>query len=383
MKREEGLDAIYPPKELTAVDLFCGCGGLSCGYSLEGFSILLGADIDPMPLRTFKRNFSKARIIQADLSEVAPSTILRSLNLAPNQLDVLLAGPPCQGFSKNVPASRRFLDDPRNQLMRVFLKFVGVLLPKVVLMENVAELVRAYDGAVTNEILGEFQRLRYKADVKILSSVDYGVPQRRRRAFFFANRLGRPVSFPEPTHVAPDTISRHLSKPTHVTVWDAISDLPRLQAGQGSNPMPYSTKPNAEYQKMMRKGATLLYDHVARPLTAIQLERISSIKEGQGAADLPKRLQPRMGYSGAYGRLKAAGVAPTITRWVFHPGSGRFSHPYDNRVITIREAARLQSFPDTFVFEGTYIQKSRQVGEAVPPLLAAAFARGTKRILNA
>ncbi len=370
----------------TIIDLFCGCGGLSVGFAQAGFRILLGVDLDPVPLRTFARNFPGAKAIQADISHLDPHTILRDLRMRPGDLDCLVGGPPCQGFSKNIPAKQRYLGDPKNALILRFLDFVEVLRPKVVLIENVAEMVNAYDEAYASAIMAVLGRVGYKAGSSRLLASDYGAPQHRRRAFFFANSVGCPVVFPPPTNFAPGKVFDLFSpKPPrgHVSVWDAIGDLPKLKAGEGSSPAAYSQPALTDYQRLMRKGSRTLYDHMARSLAPRQLERVKHLTPGagEGAGSLPRHLRPKSGYSGAYARLIPNEPARTITRWVFHPGSGRFYHPYDDRVITIREAARLQSFPDWFIFEGTYIQKSRQIGEAVPPLLAQAFAELASDVL--
>lgn len=168
----------------------------------------------------------------------------------------------------------------------------------------------------------------------------------------------------------------------YTTVRDALSDLPSLAHGEGTSPMEYNKPPQTPYQILMRRNSEILFDHVARKLADTQYRRLAAIVAGQGARDLPDELKPKSHYSGAYGRLEWDSIAPTITRWVFHPGSGRFGHPSDVRVITIREAARLQSFSDDFIFTGTYIQKSHQVGNAVPPLVMQAFGDKMRELLR-
>ena len=370
--------------DLTVVDLFCGCGGLSWGLAKRGYRVVAGVDNSPIALKTFERNHRPTQTIEADLATLEPSAVAQGLKLRPGQLDVLVGGPPCQGFSKNVPASRRFLEDEKNLLIHSFLRFIEHLRPKVVLMENVAEIVNAFDGAFTDEIHRLLIRWGYDVNVRVLDATKYGVPQRRRRAFFFANSAGKQAEFP------PETREAHIvggnrslfALPPFVTVWEAIGDLPTLSAGKGNSPSEYRQPAKGDYQKVMRADASLLYDHVARALRPTQLARLRAIKAGEGAKDLPPDLRPKSYYSGAYGRLEKGKTAPTITRWVFHLGSGRFGHPVDDRVITIREAARLQSFSDDFLFEGTYIEKSHQVGNAVPPLLASAFASLIRRVLS-
>jgi DNA (cytosine-5)-methyltransferase 1 len=373
---------------LKVVDLFSGCGGISCGFRMEGFEIVAGVDLNRTALGTYQANFPGALTLERDLSILDPRDLLESLRLKPGDLDCLVGGPPCQGFSKNVPASSRYLEDPRNRLVSRFLDFVRVLKPKVVLIENVAEMKNAYDESYTKEIEEALNlEMGYETMSMRLNAADFGVPQLRRRAFFFANRLGVPARAPTATHAPPELAGALFDSetlPGYVAVWDAISDLPPLQSGGGADPCPYQTAPQGEFQQVMRNGDQVVHDHVARALTPVQLERVSYLPPGSGlgAAALPPHLRPKMGYSGAYARLRPNEPARTITRWVFHPGSGRYDHPFDDRVITIREAARLQSFPDWFVFTGSYVGKASQVGEAVPPRLAAAFARDARLLLT-
>jgi DNA (cytosine-5)-methyltransferase 1 len=365
------------------IDLFCGCGGMSWGLKQAGFQALAGVDLDLPSIETYRRNFGVDAGCVADLSACAPQEFAEQIDLRPEELDVLVGGPPCQGFSKNVPRKYRYLEDPKNRLVRYFLEYAEYLRPKFIVMENVAEMKNGFDGAYTDEITDRLEAIDYRVAGKVLYAPDYGVPQRRRRAFFFANRLGFPVEFPEPTHFLRDDIPALFSLGAHyITVREAIGDLPSLEHGAGANPMEYDQGAQTAYQILMRQKSEVLYDHVARKLAATQYKRLSSIVAGQGARDLPAALQPKSHFSGAYGRLEWNALAPTITRWVFHPGSGRFGHPSDVRVITIREAARLQSFSDDFIFTGTYIQKSHQVGNAVPPLMMRAFGEKIKALLG-
>ncbi len=356
------------------VDLFCGCGGMSWGLTQAGFHVLAGVDIDMPSIETYRRNFGDDAGLPTDLTVLEPASFAEYLNLRPEELDLLVGGPPCQGFSKNVPRRYRYLEDPRNRLVRRFLEYAEYLRPQVIIMENVAEMKNGFEGAYTDEIGERLKAIGYEVSDKVLYAPDYGVPQRRRRAFFFANRLGSPVEFPEPTNFPSDAQPMLSSLGSgYVTVRDAIGDLPSLAHGEGASPMDYDKPPQTPYQVLMRRNSKVLFDHIARKLADTQYRRLASIVAGQGARDLPDELKPKSHFSGAYGRLEWDSIAPTITRWVFHPGSGRFGHPSDVRVITIREAARLQSFSDDFVFTGTYIQKSHQVGNAVPPLIMKAF----------
>ena len=359
-------------RELSAIDLFCGCGGISSGLRSAGFRILAGVDIDPRYICTFTKNFPEAKSLLQDLTKVTPLDFMREVGLEKGQLDFLAGGPPCQGFSKNVPRKYRFLDDSRNQLIKTFLDYCETLQPRMVLMENVAEMKNGFDQAYTEEIVTRLQEEGYTVSHAVLNAADYGVPQRRRRAFFFANRFGIKFNPPIPTHTqrSDSPQASLIPLPTHVTVWEAIGDLPSLSHGEGQATTRYASPPFSEFQREMRNGATTVANHIARYLQPTQHARLAALKPGQKHKDLPAKLQVNGGYSGAYGRLTKDMVAPTITRWVFHPGSGRWGHPVDVRVLSIREVARIQGFPDSFVFAGTYTQQAGQLGNAVPPLLA-------------
>jgi len=365
-------DHSHRARKLTAVDLFCGGGGISCGLERAGFDVLAGVDNEPTYLQSYKINFPHSISLGHDLSEVSAVQVMHEVDIKKGSLDILAGGPPCQGFSKNVPRKNRYLEDPKNQLIAAFLRFAEASMPRFILMENVAEMREGFDGAYTSLLLEalESKHLGYAVTHRALYAPDFGVPQRRRRAFFLASRDGEQIALPSPTHSKPSAGFDLFVPESYVTVWDAIGDLPPLEHGEGVSPCDYETGPQNEFQKWARQGGEVVYNHVARKLQPTQYERLSSLEPGQGMRDLPEHLRAKSGYSGAYGRLTKSMIAPTITRWVFHPGSGRFGHPVQPRVITIREAARLQAFPDSFRFAGTYIQQSHQVGNAVPPLLA-------------
>lgn len=357
---------------LTAIDLFSGCGGISSGLRSAGFKILAGVDVDSKYISTFSHNFPSAKSLIVDLSKVDPVDFMTDIGLRPGELDLLVGGPPCQGFSKNVPRKYRFLGDSRNLLIKTFLDYCEALAPRMVLMENVAEMKNGFDQAYSEEIISRLVEEGYTVSHAVLNAADYGVPQRRRRAFFLANRHGFSFGVPVPTHEKPSGSLQAdlLGTPQHITVWEAIGDLPSLEHGEQKDPTAYACEPFSEFQRLMRNGAKTVKNHVARFLRPTQYARLAALKPGEKHKDLPVELQVNGGYSGAYGRLTKNMVAPTITRWVFHPGSGRWGHPVDVRVLSIREVARIQSFPDSFEFVGTYNQQAGQLGNAVPPLLA-------------
>lgn len=359
---------------LRAIDLFCGCGGISCGLARAGYTVIAGVDIEKKYIQTFAKNFPNAKTICGDLREIEPENLMNELGIKPGELDLLAGGPPCQGFSKNVPLKNRSKDSDNNQLINRYLAFCKALKPKYIMMENVAEMVNGFDSHYTDLIIGELRALKYNVLHGVHNAADFGVPQKRRRAFFIARNDGKPVKEPAPTHTPSKQATLFESK-THISVWDAISDMPSLKSGEGTEISKYRCAPENDFQTQMRLSQKELLNHTARKLDPLQYERIASLKPGQGIKDLPAEIRPKGGYSGAYGRLTKEMVCPTITRWVFHPGSGRWGHPVDLRLITIREAARLHSFPDNFIFYGSYNDQAGQIGNSVPPLLAEIVAR--------
>ncbi|MEA5552858.1 DNA cytosine methyltransferase [Anabaena cylindrica UHCC 0172] len=367
------------------IDLFAGAGGLTTGFHLAGFEALCAIDSNKKALTTYQHNYPNTKVINRDIGEVNPSELRLYLGLKKEELKAIIGGPPCQGFSRNIPAEYRYIDDPRNQLYKIFLDFVKEFRPIYVIMENVPEILTAYKGLFKHEITNQLELLGYKVLSSSLNAANYGVPQTRNRAFFIAS-LERLILLPEPTH-NDDMKNTYKNKESYyqtnllksnsspiVTVKDAIGDLPQLNAGEKYDKDIYSSAPQTIYQALIRYNSTKITNHIARALSSIQMSRVSLLKEGQDAKDLPPELAPKKHYSGAYGRLYWDKPAKTITRWVFHPGSGRFFHPTQNRTITIREAARLHSYPDTFHFLGTYTEMASQIGESVPPLLAKTIA---------
>lgn len=340
-------------KRYNVLDLFCGCGGMSWGLSKKGFNIVAGFDIWDVALKTYQHNHKNARAINLDIADADPIEVLNNIGVVPESIDVIIGGPPCQGFSKNTPASWRFLEDPRNQLYKAYLRFVQAINPSVVIIENVAEIYNAFGGVVRKEIINTLKNWGYRVSVEVINMSLYGIPQKRRRCFFFASKKGIP-SFPKEHEEI-------------LSAWDAISDLPVVNQGDGYDGMPYTNGALNDYQRHMRASSNSIYNHIANIMRPKQTARIASIGPGQGLKDMPEELRVNGGYSGAYGRLDYTSVAPTITRWVFHIGSGRFAHPREVRGLTMREAARIQSFSDDFHFVGSRNDQAGQIGNAVPP----------------
>lgn len=354
----------------TVVDLFCGAGGLSEGFRQAGFRVLAGSDFDDTAGRTFTATHPEATFIGGRIQDLKVTKLLEVAGLAPSELDILVGGPPCQGYS--VYNHGRGVHDPRAGLFREYLRIVAGLRPRWLVMENVAGLTSIADGGIIREIEEGMNALGYQVKWKILKAEQYGVPQERRRIFFIANRIGAPIVFPEPTH-------GEGLKP-FVTVWDAISDLPALQNGDTKGIFDYATPPTNPYQKQLRKGSKILANHSASRLSPVNEARMKHIPSGGSWRDIPFDLLPegmkrakRSDHTKRYGRPRKSDLSSTVlTKCDIHWGA--YIHPEQDRSISVREAARFQSFPDTFEFHGSRTEQYVQVGNAVPPLLGKAVA---------
>ncbi|MDP9412310.1 MAG: DNA cytosine methyltransferase [Actinomycetota bacterium] len=363
------------------LDLFCGCGGLSAGFEAAGFIVVGGNDFDGAALKAFELNHPDALTWPGPIEDLPSDRVLKDLGLRQGELDVLVGGPPCQGFSKN--RARRhiegqFVDDPRNYLFKEYLRFVEDLKPRAVVIENVPELLIKEGGRFAEEIATRLAAMGYSMSADVLNAADYGIPQRRRRAIILASREGT-IPLPVATHSDSESDSLFPLEP-YRTIRDAIGDLEGLP--EGATWSTYPREPFTEYQKERRGGLTSLEEHHAWTMSAVQRERLSHLGEGDGADKLPPHLAPKSGYGSAYRRMAWDIPALTITTWMYHPGSGMFYHPSDQRTITLREAARLQSFDDNIQFVGGKTAKCRQVGNAVPPLLAVAIAEPVRRLVD-
>ena len=352
---------------LHAIDLFCGAGGLSKGFMDAGFKILVGVDNDQDALNTFAQNHKGAIAFNADLSK--QETIDKIKELAGDKnIDVVIAGPPCQGFSVTGP---RNFEDPRNKLYLAVIELVKQYNPKGFIIENVPGMANMYQGQVKDEVLKRFREMGYNVDCKILRACDYGVPQMRKRLIFMGVRadIGMP-HFPK-AEFGPDT-----NKP-YRTCRDAISDLPTRAAELGTEIDTYSGPAMTEYQRLMRGKCDVLSNHVATHHKGFVVETISMVPEGGNYKDLPSGVGESRTFHMAWTRLDGRTPARTVDT-----GHRNLFHYELNRVPTVRESARIQSFPDDFVFTGSRTKQERQVGNAVPPLLGKALAKQMKKIIE-
>lgn len=365
----------------TAIDLFAGAGGLSVGFKQAGFSVPAANDFDVHAAASYRMNSPNTCFLPDPLEQIAAVNFLHASNLAYGELDVLVGGPPCQAFS--VYNHGRGMHDERSGLFRHYLRIVSGLMPRFVVIENVTGIASIDKGSAVDEIVGGLNGLGYFVDARILKAEEYGVPQQRRRLFFLGARDSCSIEWPKATNspsLSVSSSSRSL-RPL-VTVADAISDLPPLYCGDGSDEMEYSSEAHSAYQLLLRLGSDRVFNHFAPRLAAVNLERIPHIPQGGSWRNLPYRLLPagmkrarRSDHTKRYGRLHPDLQACTIlTKCDLHWGA--YIHPEQDRTITVREAARFQSFPDSFRFQGSRGEQYRQVGNAVPPLLAQAVAQG-------
>ena len=362
----------------TAIDLFCGAGGLSEGFRQAGFNILAGNDFDEVSGQTYLATHSGAIFLGGPIQNIAAKKLLSMTGLAKGELDCLIGGPPCQAFS--VYNHQRGMHDHRSQLFKEYLRLVEGLSPKWIMMENVRGILSVAGGEAVRSITEGLEKLGYRVEMKILKAEEYGVPQERRRVVFIGTRLDLQIFFPEPTHGS--------DKLPFVSIRDAISDLPKLKNGGAFAPDRYSNKAISDYQINMRFNSELLFNHCAPKLSSINLQRMEHIPPGGSWRDIPIDLLPegmkrahRSDHTKRYGRMSWHGLACTIlTKCDVHWGA--FIHPEQDRAISVREAARLQSFPDWFKFEGSMTNQFVQVGNAVPPLMGKSIAMAIQKAMK-
>lgn len=349
---------------MTVIDLFSGVGGLSQGFVLEGFDIRYAVESDKSIAEAYKLNHPTTEVISEDICKVN----LKELNS--EDVTVIIGGPPCQGFSQK--GKRLSINDERNFLFREFIRFVDFFKPKYFLMENVPNITTTSSGLFREEIIKEFSKLGYSIDCQVLNAVYFGIPQERKRAFFLGKRGNSLLELP---------LENKLLKKT--TIKDAIYDLPFIESGKGEEISEYDKEMSSDYQKLMRKNSKKLFNHKATNHSKLALERLSMIPKGKGKEVLPSHHKTKSIFSGTWTRLKEDGQAATITTRFDTPSSGLFTHPILNRCLTVREAARIQSFSDDFIFYGAKTSQMKQVGNAVPPLLSKEIAKLIKKdILN-
>ena len=332
--------------EYNAIDLFCGCGGLSYGFERAGFNILLGIDNDAKALETFELNHKGSQSICGDITKVTYENDIKPL-IGDKTIDIIIGGPPCQGMSLSGP--RKF-DDPRNKLYLSYIRLVDEIRPKMFVIENVPGLVGLFGGQIKDNIIEKFKDMGYEIQYRILCASDYGVPQSRRRVVFVGSRVGG-FNYPSTDYET-------------VTCSMALSDLPPLIDVLGEETMAYETLPTNDYQALMRTRSLEVHNHIAANHSDRVKEIISMVPDGGNHKDLPEKYAHTRNFHVAWTRFASDKPAPTIDTGHRH----HFHYKY-NRVPTVRECARLQSFPDDFEFVSQYI--------TICPIIPCASLNGT------
>lgn len=325
---------------MTYIDLFSGAGGFSLGFEKAGFKNIFSLDIEKEFCETYKTNFPEHNLIQKDICKLTKDEIVTLVN---NKVDVIIGGPPCQGFSIAGNIGRKFIDDPRNSLFKEFARVVNIVKPNFFVMENVARLYNHNQGNTQKEIIEIFTNMGYKVESQILNSQYYNVAQIRRRVIFIGTLKNIKIKFPQKSYKK------------ILTIKDVIEHFPKLNSGETSN----------------------IPNHRAMAHTAQMLEKMSHIKDGGTREQIPKNLRPKSGDARKYIKYKSNEPSICITgdmRKVFHYSQ--------NRALTVRELATIQSFPENFIFKGRNISQQQQVGNSVPPKMAEAIAFAVKEMIN-
>jgi DNA (cytosine-5)-methyltransferase 1 len=383
---------------LSSIDLFCGAGGITQGFRQAGYNCLYANDSMPEAIETFRYNHSTTLAECKSIEDVNAITLRRLLSLRKGELDVLVGGPPCQGFSINAPS--RFLNDPRNSLFKHYARFVEEFSPKAFVFENVPGLLSMADGEIFEKILQVFTELGYHLSVKILFGPHYGIPQERWRLILLGSMYSE-IAHPIPTHFAKgranfrgggtltiplDCADEKRLLPS-VKVGEALRDLPKLSMGEGAEEVGYTSDPLSAYALRLRNPDGITFNHFAAKLSKQNVERMRHVPPGGSWRDIPHELLPRgmqkarkSDHTKRYGRLHFEGLSGTVLTKC-DPHWGTVFLPDQDRTLSVREAARLQSFPDHYRFLGSRVSQYVQVGNAVPVLMATAIANAVRNHL--
>jgi DNA (cytosine-5)-methyltransferase 1 len=372
--------------EPTAISLFAGAGGCSLGFGQAGYDVRFATDVDTDAVESYSRNFPGTPCEVADIRQLTADAVLQRIGLNPGELDMLLGGPPCQGFSS---AGVKAGDDPRNSLLGHYVRLLEGIRPKWFVMENVEGLLTNDGGAPLRDTVAAFLDTGYSINLEKIYAQGYGIPQRRKRVFIVGNRLGHDFLFPEPM----TRFSGSIFRKGEITFATAVGDLPSASTKAGE-PLEFCLPPRNELQAYLRGDARTVTDHYSAALSKIQLERVRGLQSGQTMKDLPEHLQHESFRRRAFRRVmdgtpvEKRGGAPSGLKRLFadepsltitSAATREFVHPTEDRLLTLRECARLQTFPDSFEFAGSAASRIQQIGNAIPPMLARAVAEQIAR----
>lgn len=347
-------------RQFNVMDLFSGVGGLSYGFSKSKFfNILIANEIEKDISIAYTLNHPSVEMLNCDIGDITKEELAKKLK--GRKIDIIVGGPPCQSYST---LGKRQMDK-RASLFLQYKRILELVNPTAFVFENVVGIISMNRGKLFNDVQTEFSKLGYQLKYKVLDAADYGVPQHRERVILVGFKGQNPFNYPTPTH----GINNH----PYVTLKEAIGDLPVLRSGEESKE--YMHEPNNEFLQFVREesGSTLT-EHKAPKNGKSLIKIMNALKDGESKMDLPEDIRPKSGYGNTYAKLWWERPSTTITRNFACPSSSRCIHPRDSRAMTIREGARLQSFPDSYKFYGTDSMKRLEIGNAVPPLLSIALA---------
>ncbi len=375
-------------KKYNIMDLFAGVGGLSYGFAaLPEFDIIAANEIEKDIAAAYSLNHPHVKMLNCDIAELDAQTLSKAL--AGRHIDLVVGGPPCQSYST---LGKRRMDDRANLFME-YKRILEILKPSAFVYENVTGLLSMDKGRLFKQVRTEFEELGYSLKYAVLDAVDYGVPQHRERVILVGFRGENNFDYPAPTHGEPGSGRSDCGEPAsclslkpYVTLRDALGDLPALKSGQTKDY--YEREAYNDFLKFVRKNSSMdaaggpLTEHTS-PKNGQHLIRImEALKDGQSKNDLPEEIRPKSGYGNTYAKLWWDRPSTTITRNFACPSSSRCIHPRDSRAMSIREGARLQSFPDDYEFYGSDSMKRLEIGNAVPPLLSVAIAKQMLKALK-
>lgn len=346
-------------KQYNVVDLFAGVGGLSFGFSkLPEFNIIAANEIEKDISVAYTLNHQNVKMINCDIYDLTKEKLENTLD--GQKVDIVVGGPPCQSYST---VGKRRMDDRANLFMQ-YKRVLQIIQPRIFVFENVIGILSMDHGHLFERVQAEFEEIGYTLKYRVLDAVDYGVPQRRERVILVGFKGTNPFEFPTPTHGE--------GRKPYITLKDAIGDLPALKSGQQLDY--YNRDADNEFLRFVRSSGCPLTEHAAPKNGAHLIKIMEALQDGQSKDDLPEDIRPKSGYGNTYAKLWWEKPSTTITRNFACPSSSRCVHPRDSRAMSIREGARLQGFPDDYLFYGSDGTKRLEIGNAVPPLLSVAIA---------
>jgi len=367
-------------RKLNVVDLFCGAGGLSYGFSKNNaFNVICAVDNDKNMTKTYEINHPFTKVFTMDIADFTGKFFEENTDYKVDDVDIVVGGPPCQAYStlgraKLSTNNRDIIEDPRGKLFQDYYRILQIFNPKAFIFENVRGLLSMGDKQLVKQIVELFQGLGYYVQLPVLNAMNYGVPQHRNRIIITGTLDKEKFEYPKPTHGDSPLLP-------YITFRDATSDLPEI--GNDDSSDKYTTGPTTDFQKWARKNSSdILTEHWYPKNSDRLINFMNIVPEGGNLLDIPEDIRPKKSFNNSYSRLWWNKPATTITSNFGAPSSARCVHPKSCRALTTREGARLQSFPDDYIFTGSKNMKNLQIGNSVPPLLAIALSDSLEKYFN-